>query len=138
LNRRLPACENILSREFQAGRGGEKWVSDITYPRTRGGWVYQTAGKRLYDRKVIGWAFSADMKAVHTAIPAREMAFANRKDREGLLFYSDRGAQYCAKAAIQPPFRRYAYMNYTLVGTENFGCHCFSVFGYIGTMAMGA
>jgi transposase InsO family protein len=35
----------------------------------------------LYDRKVIGWAFSADMETVHTAIPARETAFANRKTR---------------------------------------------------------
>jgi transposase InsO family protein len=102
-NRRLPACENILSREFQAGRGGEKRVSSyqryaITYPRTRGGWVYLTVVLDLYDRKVIGWAFSADMETVHTAIPAMETAFANRKDREGLLFHSDRRAQYCAKA----------------------------------------
>jgi hypothetical protein len=29
----------------------------------------------LYDRKVIGWAFSADMETVHTTIPAVEMAF---------------------------------------------------------------
>jgi transposase InsO family protein len=27
-----------------------------------------------------------------------EMAFANRKAREGLIFHSDRGVQYCAKA----------------------------------------
>jgi transposase InsO family protein len=52
----------------------------------------------LYDRKIIGWAFSTDMEAVHTTIPAMEMAFANRKAREGLIFHSDRGVQYCAKA----------------------------------------
>jgi glycosyltransferase involved in cell wall biosynthesis len=52
----------------------------------------------LYDRKVIGWALSADMEAVHTTIPALEMAFANRQPREGLLFHSDQGVQYCAKA----------------------------------------
>jgi transposase InsO family protein len=27
-------CENILNREFYAGKGGQKWVSDITYLRT--------------------------------------------------------------------------------------------------------
>jgi transposase InsO family protein len=91
-------CENILNREFQAERDGEKWVSDITYLRTLGGWVYLTVVLDLYDRKVIGWAFSTDMEAVHTTIPAMEMAFANRKAREGLLFHSDRGVQYCAKA----------------------------------------
>jgi transposase InsO family protein len=52
----------------------------------------------LYDRKVIGWAFSGDMEAVHTTIPALETAFANRKAREGLPIHSDRGVQYCAKA----------------------------------------
>jgi transposase InsO family protein len=52
----------------------------------------------LFDRKVIGWAFSADMEAVHTTIPALEMAVANRRPREGLIFHSDRGARYCARA----------------------------------------
>jgi transposase InsO family protein len=97
-NHGLPVCENILSREFQADRDGEKWVSDITYLRTVAGWVYLTVVLDLYDRKVIGWALSADTETVHTTIPALEMAFANREAREGLLFHSDRGAQYCAKA----------------------------------------
>jgi transposase InsO family protein len=38
------------------------------------------------------------METVHTTIPALEMAFANRKAQEGLLFHSDRGVQYCAKS----------------------------------------
>jgi transposase InsO family protein len=45
-NHGLPVFENILNREFQAERDGEKWVSDITYLRTLGGWVYLTVGKR--------------------------------------------------------------------------------------------
>ncbi|MDR2097247.1 MAG: integrase core domain-containing protein, partial [Spirochaetaceae bacterium] len=59
---------------------------------------YLTAVLDLYDRKVIGWALSADMEAVHTTIPALETAFANRRPRDGLIFHSDRGVQYCAKA----------------------------------------
>jgi transposase InsO family protein len=97
-NHGLPVCENTLNREFQAGRSGEKWVSDITYLRTLGGWVYLTVVLDLFDRKVIGWAFSVDMETIHTTIPALEMAFANRKAQEGLIFHSDRGVQYCAKA----------------------------------------
>jgi transposase InsO family protein len=69
-NHGLPVCENILNREFQARGAGEKWVSDITYLRTRGGWVYLTVVLDLYDRNVIGWAFSTDMESVHTTIPA--------------------------------------------------------------------
>jgi transposase InsO family protein len=60
--------------------------------------VYLTVVLDLYDRKVIGWAFSAGIEAVHTTIPALEMAFANRRPREALIFHSDRGVQYCARA----------------------------------------
>jgi transposase InsO family protein len=90
-NHGLAVCGNVLNREFQADRGGEKWMSDITYLRTLGGWIYLTVVLDLYARKVIGWAFSDDMESVHTAIPAVEMAFATRKAREGLIFHSDRG-----------------------------------------------
>jgi transposase InsO family protein len=91
-------CENLLNREFHAGRGGEKWVSDLTCLRTRGGWVYLTVVLDLYDRKVIGWALSADMESAHTTIPAVDMAFKNRRAQEGQLFHSDRGVQYCARS----------------------------------------
>jgi transposase InsO family protein len=67
-NHGLEVCENLLKGEFQAEKGGEKWVSDIL--RTLGGWVYLTVILDLYDRKVVGWALSADMEACHTAIPA--------------------------------------------------------------------
>jgi transposase InsO family protein len=99
-NHGLAVCDNLLNREFQAERGGEKWVSDITYLRTTGGWVYLTMVLDLYDRKVIGWALSADMETVHTTVPALEMVFANWKAQEGLLFRSDRGVQYCAKSFL--------------------------------------
>jgi transposase InsO family protein len=54
----LEVCTNLLNREFHAGWGGAKWVSDLTYLRTPGGWVYLTVVLDLYDRKVIGWALS--------------------------------------------------------------------------------
>jgi transposase InsO family protein len=97
-NHGLPVCENILNREFRAEKGGEKWVSDITYLRTVGGWVYLTVVLDLFDRKVIGWALSPDMDSVHTTINALEMAFKNRRAQKELVFHSDRGVQYCAKS----------------------------------------
>jgi transposase InsO family protein len=105
-------CDNVLNREFHAEIHGEKWVSDITCLWTRGGRVYLTVIPGLYDRKVIGRALSAGMETVHTTIPALEMAFAGRKAREGLIFHSDRGVQYCAKsfrgrlAELCPPVRQ--------------------------------
>jgi transposase InsO family protein len=51
--------------------------------------VYLTVVLDLFDRKIIGRAFSDDMETVHTAIAALEMAFAKGPVREGL-----RGVQY--------------------------------------------
>ncbi|GHT97509.1 transposase [Spirochaetia bacterium] len=100
-NHGLPVCENILNRDFHASLPGEKWVSSyqryaITYLRTLQGWLYLTIVLDLFDRKVIGWAFSEDMTAEHTTIPAFGMAVMNRRPRSGLIFHSDRGVQYCA------------------------------------------
>jgi transposase InsO family protein len=92
----FPASENILNREFHAEKGGMKWVSDITYLRTKGGWIYLTVVLDLYDRKIIGWALSGDMEAAHTAVAALEMAVKNRMPENSLIFHSDRGVQYCA------------------------------------------
>jgi transposase InsO family protein len=97
-NHGLEVCKNLLNREFYAGQGGVKWVSDLTYLRTWGGWVYLTVVLDLYDRKVIGWALSADMETCHTTISAVDMAFKNRGAQAGLLFHSDRGVQYCARS----------------------------------------
>jgi hypothetical protein len=45
-NHGLEVYDKVLNREFQAGRCGEKWVSDITYLHTLVGRVYLTEGKR--------------------------------------------------------------------------------------------
>jgi len=90
--------QNLLNREFTAQRGGQKWVSDITYLRTSGGsWVYLTVVLDLYDRKVIGWALSSGLQASSTSVAALQMAIKNRPAPEGLIFHSDRGVQYCAQ-----------------------------------------
>jgi len=94
----LEVCENILNREFYAEKGGQKWVSDITYLRTVNGWVYLTVVLDLYDRKVVGWALSVGMEAADTAIAALKMAVKNRTPEDGFVFHSDRGVQYCAQS----------------------------------------
>jgi transposase InsO family protein len=90
--------ENILARQFFASESGLKWVSDITYLRTTGGWVYLTTVIDLYDRKVIGWSLSESLETSATTIPAFKMAVNNRRQKEGLIFHSDRGVQYCAES----------------------------------------
>jgi transposase InsO family protein len=94
----FPVCENILNRDFHAELPGQKWVSDITYLWTTSGWLYLTVVLDLFDRKNIGWAFSKTMDAEATVVPALIMAYTNRTPKKGLIFHSDRGAQYCCRA----------------------------------------
>ena len=89
-----PVVENKLNRDFNVTRPGQVWVSDITYIKTAQGWLYLTVIIDLYDRKVIGWAFSRSLKAICTTIPAWRMAIRNRPITQVLIFHSDRGIQY--------------------------------------------
>ena len=36
----LPIWPNVLDRQFNATRSNPAWVADITYIRTRSGWLY--------------------------------------------------------------------------------------------------
>ena len=93
-NHNYPVAPNILNREFHASNPGEVWVSDLTYVRTKNGWLYLTVIIDLYDRKVIGWLMSKGLSAGETVIPAWIMANRNRSITQKLIFHSDRGTQY--------------------------------------------
>ena len=92
---KLEASDNILAQNFHSAFPGEKWVSDITYLPTDSGWLYLTVVIDLWDRKAIGWSMAEDLAAKHTC-RALEMAVSNRPPREGIIFHSDRGVQYCS------------------------------------------
>ena len=91
---KFPVPENVLDRDFKPGVLGTVWVSDITYIRTKKGWLYLTTVIDLGDRKIIGWALSMTMKAIDTVIPAFKMAQARLPITGELIFHSDRGVQY--------------------------------------------
>ena len=93
-----PIAPNVLNRNFKVKRKGQVWVSDITYVRTRSGWLYLTVIIDLYDRKVIGWSMSEGLTAEETIIPAWRMAVKNRPIIQTLIFHSDRGVQYACEA----------------------------------------
>ncbi len=100
-NHNNPVVENLLNREFTAAEPGQKWVSDITYIRTKEGWLYLTIIMDLFDRKIIGWSLSKSMRTSDTVIPAWNMATNNRVINYGLLFHSDRGTQYTCSEIIK-------------------------------------
>lgn len=93
-NHHYPVAPNLLNQEFNANEPGQVWVSDITYVRTKSGWLYLTVIIDLFDRIVIGWSMSKGLSARETVIPAWRMAVKRRLITQKLIFHSDRGIQY--------------------------------------------
>ena len=74
----LPVAENILNRQFEPAQPNAAWVADMTYIRTRSGWLYLAAVLDLYSRKIVGWAMAPNMKA-ELVCAALQMAMMQRK-----------------------------------------------------------
>ena len=91
----LPVAENILNRQFNPAAPNVAWTSDITYIRTRAGWLYLAVVLELFSRKIIGWAMAPTMPA-DLVCRALKMALGARKPAAGLVLHSDRGSQYAS------------------------------------------
>jgi transposase InsO family protein len=93
----LPVADNVLARQFRAGRPDEVWASDITYVWTEEGWLYLAVFLDLYSRLVVGWAVSQDLSTefVETAFMQGQ---ARRGETVSPLIHSDRGSQYAGAA----------------------------------------
>ena len=88
--------EDKVRQEINPMSPNEKWVGDITYLKTRLGWVYLAAVIDLYNREVIGYAISKKIDA-DLACQALSNAIAGRGRPRTLIFHSDRGCQYSSK-----------------------------------------
>ncbi len=93
----LPIADNVLNRQFHPSAPNQAWTSDITYVRTRRGWLYLAAVMDLFSRKIIGWAMAPTMPA-ELVCHALQMAIASRSPKPGLIVHSDRGSQYASDA----------------------------------------
>jgi transposase InsO family protein len=92
---RLPIAANVLNRQFAPVGMNQSWVADITYIRTRSGWIYLAAVMDLFSRKIIGWAMAPSMPA-ELVCCALQMALTQRNPAPGLIVHSDRGIQYAS------------------------------------------
>ncbi len=92
-----PVAANVLGREFTAHVPNQKWASDITYVRTRRGWLYLAVVLDLYSRRVVGWSMSTRITQ-ELAVNALRMALSHRGHPRVLVHHSDRGSQYASRA----------------------------------------
>ena len=91
------ASPNILERQFAVEEPDTRYAGDISYIYTATGWTYLAVVMDLYNRQIVGWAYSRTPDA-QLAIRALRLAVESRKPAQGLLFHSDQGCQYTAKA----------------------------------------
>jgi transposase InsO family protein len=91
----MAVSPNVLDRQFEQALPNRVWVADITYIRTRSGWLYLAAVLDLHSRKIVGWAVANAMPAA-LVCAALQMAIIQRNPAPGLIVHSDRGTQYAS------------------------------------------
>lgn len=86
--------EKLLTGPNQA------YVSDITYLRTRKGFVYLCLQTDAYSRLITGWDLSESL-AIEGSIRALKMTMRQCRNPQGIIHHSDRGIQYCSKEYVK-------------------------------------
>ena len=72
---------------FRAFGPHRLWVADITYVRTRKGFVYTACVTEVYSRRIAGWALSASMRTEALPLQALNQAIVCAKERAGLIHH---------------------------------------------------
>jgi transposase InsO family protein len=95
-NHRLPVALNLLDRQFSASQPNTVWTTDITYIRTKAGWLYLCVMLDLFSRRIVGWQTShrINRQLVCDVLTA---AMARQGYPVGVMIHSDQGSQYCSR-----------------------------------------
>jgi transposase InsO family protein len=84
-------------------RPDQVWVSDITYLKTKQGYVYISFITDAFSHKIMGYHLADNLETINT-IRALQMAIeeslAQGKSMEGLIHHSDQGFQYCSSQYV--------------------------------------
>ena len=97
-----PVAPNLLDRQFTVEAPNTVWLADLSYIRTREGWLYLAVVLDLFSRQVVGWAMDEQMPQELT-LAALDMALKRRRPLPGLMHHSDRGSQGRFKRSSQQP-----------------------------------
>lgn len=96
---RFHKYKNKLKEKLLTGPN-QAYASDITYLRTREGFVYLFLQTDAWSRMITGWDLSESL-AIDGAIRALQMTIKQCVKPEGVIHHSDRGIQYCSKEYVE-------------------------------------
>jgi hypothetical protein len=84
---------DLVNQDFTAEAPNRLWVADLTYVRTKSGFVYVAFVTDVLSRNIVGWCASTSLE---TDLPLNALgqALYAREDAKGLIHHSDRGSQY--------------------------------------------
>jgi len=85
--------ENKLSRDFEADKPNQKWVTDISYIFTKEGILYLSMIKDLYDNFIIAYETGTEQK---NQLVYQTVKKAKKEVADGLILHSDQGFQYAS------------------------------------------
>ena len=85
-----------LAKGMKSTRINQLWVTDFTYVRLFGAFIFIAIVLDAHSRRCIGWAMASHFRTSLT-IEAIEMALRRRKPAAGLIHHSDRGGSYSAE-----------------------------------------
>jgi putative transposase len=91
-----PVHDDLVRREFTAGRPNELWLTDITEHPTAEGKLYLCAVKDACSRRIVGYSIG-DRMTSGLAVNALRNAMALR-GAAGTIVHSDRGSQFRSHA----------------------------------------
>ena len=89
----LPIFRNLI-KEREVKGPNEVWVSDLSYLRTREGYLYLSLITDKFSRKIVGWHAGDNLEA-EGCLRALERAFAELPPSSKPIHHSDQGCQYC-------------------------------------------
>ena len=95
---RLP---DLLEGDFGAARPDTAWVGDISYIRTRQGFLYLAFVLDLASRRVVGISMAPHLKASLATDALREAIATRGGQIRDVIFHTDRGSQYTSEATAR-------------------------------------
>jgi putative transposase len=89
----LPVFRNVI-KDLKVKEANQVWVSDLSYLRTREGYLYLALITDKYSRKIVGWHVGESLEAIG-CVRALERALAELPQGSKPIHHSDQGCQYC-------------------------------------------
>ena len=97
MGQQLHRYENLLNRDFTAGRPNQKWVTDISYIHTAQGVLYLSIIRDLFDNSIVAYKTGAE-QSVNLVLDTIRDAISKEKVAAELQLHSDQGFQYTSHA----------------------------------------